>query len=67
MSNFQDGRYQGKRFTSLLVVVTILALGFFFGPPENFGAFSMSLGALYGAYLTGQSATDYAKAKNASN
>ena len=59
-----SSRYQGKRFTSLLVVVGALCLGFFFGQPDNFGAFSMSLGVLYGAYLTGQSATDYAKARN---
>ncbi len=59
-------RYQGKRFASLLVVTFVLMLGYFFGNPEIFGAFSTTIGALYGAYLAGQSATDYVKAKNGS-
>ena len=59
-----NGRYHGKRFASLLVVMVLLALGFFYGPPDNFGSFSTALGVLYGAYLTGQSATDWQKAKN---
>ena len=56
--------YQGKRFLSLLVVVVMLVAGFFFGPAAQFGAYSMSLSGLYGLYLTGQSATDWQKAKN---
>ncbi len=59
-----NGRYHGKRFVSLLVVVVALVAGFFFGPPAQFGAYSTALGALYGAYLAGQSATDWQKAKN---
>jgi len=57
-------RYHGKRFLSLLVVVFALCIGFFFGPASAFGAFSTSLAAVYGAYLAGQSATDWQKAKN---
>lgn len=57
-------RYKGKRFLSLLIVVAMLTLGFFFGNPETFGSFSTALGALYGAYLTGQSATDWKKVAN---
>lgn len=59
-----NGRYHGKRFVSLLVVATLLTAGFFFGPKDSFGAFSTALGLLYGAYLAGQSTTDYQKAKN---
>ena len=59
-----NNRYHSKRFVSLILVTALLALGFFFGPTENFGAYSMSLAGLYGAYLTGQSATDWQKAKN---
>lgn len=57
-------RYHGKRFVSLLVVVFAMCIGFFFGPVASFGAFSTALGVIYGAYLTGQSATDWQKAKN---
>jgi len=59
-----NSRYHGKRFLSLLVVVVMLVAGFFFGPGAQFGAYSTALGALYGAYLAGQSATDWQKAKN---
>ena len=64
MSNSKDGRYRGKRYASFLVATGALLAAFFFGPPDQFGAFAGTLGALYGAYLTGQSATDYVKAKN---
>lgn len=59
-----NGRYAGKRFASLILVVLLLALGFFLGRPEMFGSFSTALGVLYGVYLTGQSYTDGMKAKN---
>lgn len=59
-----NARYHGKRFASLLFVVVLLAMGFFFGPETSFGAYSTSLAALYAAYLAGQSVTDYEKAKN---
>ena len=59
-----NGRYHGKRFASLLLVTALLAVGFFFGRPEMFGPYATTLGVLYGAYLTGQSATDWQKAKN---
>lgn len=57
-------RYKGKRFTSFLVVVVVLLAAFFGGHPETFGSFSQAVAAAYGAYLAGQSATDYVKAKN---
>ena len=57
-------RYAGRRFMSLLVVVLVLVAGFFWGPPAQFGAYSTALGAVYGAYLAGQSATDWQKLKN---
>lgn len=60
----QSNRYRGKRFVSLLFVVTLLAAGFFLGPETTFGSYSTALGALYAAYLAGQSATDYQKTKN---
>ncbi len=59
-----NGRYQGKRFASFLVAVAALLAAFFGGHPDSFGAFSTAVAGLYGAYLTGQSATDYVKAKN---
>lgn len=59
-----SGVYRGKRFLSFLVATAALLVGFFAGDPENFGAYSTALGLLYGAYLTGQSATDWQKAKN---
>ena len=63
MSN-DAGRYRGKRFLSFIVATVALCLGFALGPPESFGSFSTALGVIYGAYLTGQSATDWQKAKN---
>ncbi len=62
-SRVVNGRYHGKRFRSLLLVVAILSIAYFFGNPETFGAFATTLGALYGTYLAGQSATDWQKAK----
>lgn len=59
-----NGRYQGKRFAAFLLVALALCIGFFAGNTENFGNFAMYLSAAYGAYLTGQSATDWQKAKN---
>jgi len=58
------GRYRGKRFLSFIVATLALCSGFFWGDPESFGSFSTALGVIYGAYLTGQSATDWQKAKN---
>lgn len=57
-------RYHGRRFRSLILVVALLALGYTWGNPETFGAYATTLGVLYGAYLAGQSATDWQKAKN---
>lgn len=59
-----NGKYHGKRFLSFLVATAALLVGFFAGQAESFGAYSTALGLLYGAYLTGQSATDWQKVKN---
>ncbi len=54
-----NGRYQGKRFLSFLLALLALCLGFIFGEPDSFGAFSAAITGLYTAYLAGQSATDW--------
>ena len=59
-----NGRYHGKRFLSLLLVTLLLVIGYIAGDAETFGSYSTTLGVLYGAYLTGQSATDWQKAKH---
>ena len=59
-------RYHGKRFASLILVVACLVAGFFGGDAKVFPDFASALAILYGAYLTGQSATDYRKISNGS-
>ena len=59
-----NDRYHGKRFWSLMLVTVLLAIGYAWGNPETFGSYSTTLVILYGAYLAGQSATDWQKAKN---
>ena len=59
-----NGRYRGKRFWSLILAISALIGGYIWGNPETFGTYATTLGVLYGAYLTGQSATDWQKAKN---
>lgn len=59
-----NGRYAGKRFAALLVSCGLLFAGLFVSIPETFGVFAQTLGILYGAYLAGQSTTDYVTAKN---
>ena len=59
-----NGRYHGKRFLSFLLALSALCIGFATGDSDSFGAFSAAVGVIYSAYLAGQSATDYAKAKN---
>ena len=54
-----NGRYHGKRFLSLIFVVLLLSLAYYFGDPVSFDAYAKTLGVLYFAYLTGQSATDW--------
>ena len=61
-----NGRYQGRRFRSFLIALLALCIGFAFGDPDSFGAFSAAVGVMYSAYLAGQSATDWQKAKNGS-
>ena len=50
-----------KRFLSLILAMGALVLGLFAGNPDIFGSFSTTIAALYGAYLAGQSATDWKK------
>jgi len=59
-----NGKYHGRRFASLILAFACLVGGYFGGDPDSFGAFSTAVTVLYGAYLTGQSATDWQKSKN---
>lgn len=59
MSNAPTGRYQGKRFRSLIFISILLTVGYYVGDPDGFGTYAATLGTLYGAYLAGQSATDW--------
>ena len=52
-------RYRGRRFAGFLLTAGLLVAGLFVGEPENYLAFSTALGLIYGAYLAGQSATDW--------
>ena len=61
--NDQEKRLQ-KRFTGFLVCSGLLLAGLFVADPSQFGTYSQMIAAVYGVYLGGQSATDYAKAKN---
>ena len=49
----------GKRFAAFLIATTALTLSFVFGPPESFPSYATTIGLLYGAFLGGQSATDW--------
>ena len=64
MNDRYYSRYAGKRFASLLVAVGALTGAYLGGDPVSFGSYAQTIGILYGAYLTGQSATDWQKAKN---
>ena len=59
-----NGRYHGRRFRSFLLALVALCVGYAFGPPDSFGAFSAAITGLYTAYLAGQSLTDYANTRN---
>ncbi len=54
-----NGRYHGKRFLSLIFVVLLLSLAYYFGDPLSFESYAKALGFIYGVYATGQSATDW--------
>ena len=60
---YMNGRYQGKRFRSFLLALLALCVGYAFGDPNSFGAFSAAITGLYTAYLAGQSATDWKNGK----
>lgn len=49
----------GKRFSGMVIVGSAITAGFLFGPPEAFPSFASAMGLIYGAYLGGQSATDW--------
>lgn len=53
------GRYAGKRFVGMVLVVGALTAGFFFGPAEAFPSFATSIGLLYTVYVGGQTTTDW--------
>ena len=59
-----NGRYQGKRFAGFILSCGLLFAGLYAADTNTFGSFAQYLALMYGAYLTGQSATDYVKAKN---
>ncbi len=62
-----DGAVE-KRFTGFLLTATMLFVGFLaantLGIAEQYGQFAMWVSGIYGAFLGGQSATDYVKTKN---
>jgi len=59
-------RYQGRRFAGFLISMAALCVGAATVDPESFPTFASTIGVLYGAYLAGQSATDFQKLKNGS-
>jgi hypothetical protein len=56
-----------KRFVAFLVAAVLLAVGFFIGPPEYFVSFAQMDVGLFFCYVTGQSVTDWVRAKNGSS
>lgn len=62
-------RFTGKRF-ALAILCVIALTGAFIVSGDNadattkFGSFALYLAGIYGAYCTGQSATDYVKERN---
>lgn len=52
-------RYAGKRFAGFIISCVCLMVGVAIAPVESFPALATTLGLLYGAYLAGQSSTDY--------
>ena len=57
-------RYNGRRFAAFLISTLLLTVGLFAGVAESFPSFATTLGMIYGAYVTGQSATDWKEASN---
>lgn len=49
----------GKRFAAFIIATAALVAGFAFGKAETFPSFATTIGLLYGAFLGGQSATDW--------
>lgn len=49
----------GKRFSGMILVGVAITVGFLFGPADAFPSFASAMGLIYGAYLGGQSATDW--------
>lgn len=50
-------RFWTKRYVGLVLCVSALIVAYMFAN-EHFGAFSTTVGLMYGAYVTGQSYTD---------
>ncbi len=59
-----EGKRLHKRFTAFLVCALLLYAALFTVSGDTFVTFAQMVVALYTLYLGGQSATDYAKAKN---
>ena len=51
-------RYQGKRFLACVLGMLLLSVGYHFGDPAAFGAYSSAIVLLVGAYCGGQSWSD---------
>lgn len=52
-------RFAGKRFAAFLMTLLVIAAGFWMHHAETFGALAQYVTALFGAYVAGQSATDW--------
>lgn len=55
--------YKGRRFAAFLITIGLLTVAMFWGTAALFGTYAQVVGAVYFAYLTGQSATDWKKAQ----
>lgn len=69
MENQLKHSFRGKRFTLAVLIALLLTSAFFFGTSDadgvaKFGQFALYLTGIFTAYCTGQSITDYQKAKN---
>ncbi len=65
MDDSKGRRYRGKRFLTFLIAVLALFGAYFVSDDAAiFASYTNALWLMYGAYLTGQSATDYVKTKN---
>ncbi len=63
MTTLREKRLR-KRFAAFLVCSGLLYVGLFAADPATFDTYAKMIAAIFGAYLGGQSATDWQKAKN---